>query len=122
MEQQSAARKKNFLSTVLLETSFMINKSVWLLHIVPAKPIKTFILTFSRNIKYHVCLFTNNKLYFVLLRQLVACLKFKSKRFCCGFYAHAVTCVLKCDKLKFINVFMITVKHKFKGICIKYPG
>ena len=30
--------------------------------------------------------------------------------------------MLKCDKLKFINVFMITVKHIFKGICIKYPG
>lgn len=51
----------------------------------------------------------------------MACLNFKSRRHCCGFYARAVTCVLKCDILKFVNVFMINVEHLFKGICIKYP-
>jgi len=30
--------------------------------------------------------------------------------------------VLKRGKLKFIDVFMITGKHIFKGICIKYLG
>jgi len=52
----------------------------------------------------------------------VACLNFKSRHHCSGFYAHAVICVLECDKLMFVNVFMISVKHIFKGIYIKYPA
>lgn len=121
MERQSAARKKKFLSTVLFKIYFMVNKSIGLRHIIPTKPIKTFILAFSRHIRFHMCLFTNNKLYFVPLRQLLDCLNFKSRRLCYDFYARAVICVLKCNKLKFIKVFMINVKHIFKGICIKYP-
>ena len=52
----------------------------------------------------------------------MACLNFKSRRHCCGFYARAVTSVLTCDKLRFVNVFMINFKHIFKWICIQYPG
>jgi len=52
----------------------------------------------------------------------MACLNFKSRRHCCGFFARAVTCVLKRDKLNFIKIFMINFKHIFKGLCIQYPG
>ena len=52
----------------------------------------------------------------------MASLNFKSRRHCCGFSVHAVTCVLKRDRLKFINIFMINFEHVLRGLWIQYTG